>query len=341
MNRFRGSEGLHPSLGDVTLCLRRSKDSGLLGSCLGLKGCDLSAKGEALRGLRFRSMANSLGCIGGIYRQELPSQERVFPCLENPFPLLNFILGNHSPDSNRPTMKLRRIYRSFWILTVWTMSCLPFGCGETDTGASTTAPEWQWGSDTAFVDFLDLFPTDKDFKDWPRSGQWPIIKDPEFYSGKPVEPLLFTAYQKIPSRFLKRIPTHQILNLDGYSTKIKKPYKDFKFYAFHKVKQKNYWLVGVYAQKQQRKTNNEFFGHPFLLITYSKSGKLIDSFVWWYIDEDTLQAWTEIAVEGETLLVGRKEKLHDIYLTEIYQKTILTKGGRFQTVFSGFPECGY
>ncbi len=259
--------------------------------------------------------------------------------MENPFPLLNLILGNHSHDSNRPTMKLRSIYRSFWILSVLAMSCLPFGCAETDTAASNTVEEWQWGSDTAFVDFLDLFPTDKDFKDWPETGQRPVV-DSVFYLDD-MEPCLRKTFRRIPHGQLKRIPTTKILNLDGYSTKIKKPYKAFRFYAFHKVKKKNYWLVGVYAHKQQRNANNEFFGHPFLMLTYDRNGRLIDSFVWWHIDHDMLEVYTEIAVEGETLLVGRKEELHDSYLTEIYQKTIVTKGGRFQTVYSEFPRCDF
>ncbi len=233
-------------------------------------------------------------------------------------------------------LKFTLILRPIALLTLLWIS---FGCTKTEQAPSDNSKGWHEVSDSSFSDFLDLFPTDPDFKDWPETGQRPVV-DSVFYLDN-MEPCLLRTFRRIPRGFLYRIPTAKILNLDGYSTKIKKPYKAFKFYAFHKVKRKNHWLVGVYAQKQQRNANNEFFGHPFLMLTYDRKGRLIDSFVWWYIDHDTLEAYDEIAVEGETLLVGRKEELHDSYLTEIYQKTILTPKGKFKTVFSGFPKCDF
>ncbi len=262
----------------------------------------------------------------------------VYSFLENGLLLRNFATKDSALNHSR-VMVYKFLQQSVRMVFLGMLLGLVGGCMQANEPASSTMEEGFSDADTSFADFLDLFPTDPNFKDWPETGQRPVV-DSVFYLDD-MEPCLRKTFRRIPHGQLKRIPTTKILNLDGYSTKIKKPYKAFRFYAFHKVKKKNYWLVGVYAHKQQRNANNEFFGHPFLMLTYDRNGRLIDSFVWWHIDHDMLEVYTEIAVEGETLLVGRKEELHDSYLTEIYQKTIVTKGGRFQTVYSEFPRCDF
>jgi hypothetical protein len=190
---------------------------------------------------------------------------------------------------------------------------------------------------TTFEDFLGIFPIAKDFQDWPQTAQWPIVKSPEFFSQKPIEPLLLKTFRAIPPSQYQHIPTHKIVRLDSNSTTVGEPYSAFKFYAFRRIEREKYWLLGIYAQKQNGMANSEYNAHPFLMVTYSKQGEFIDDHVWWFIEDDMLQVWTEIAVAGDTLLVGRKEEIADKQLSEIYSKTIVEPSGKFRQVYANFP----
>ncbi len=228
------------------------------------------------------------------------------------------------------------------------------GCSETpsqppaDAGDSLSAPQetavekpqeaGEQAADTSFSAFLALFPEDKTYQDWPEKGQWPIVKDPDFFTTKSVESMLLKVYKPIPTAQYSRIPTDHIVQLDPTYTAVKEPYKSFKYYAFHRIHLDHHWLLGIYAQKQNRNANDEYNGHPFLTVTYDDEGNLIDNYVWWWIEDDMLQVWTEIAVQAETLLTGRKDEIGDTQLEEVYTKVTIGSRGFFKTIYNHPPE---
>lgn len=201
------------------------------------------------------------------------------------------------------------------------------------SAVSTKAP-----AQVSFEEFLVKFEPAESWENWPEEAQDPLVLGGEAFEAEELNLLLSVMFSTIESKFHPFIPVEKLKQLHPKEEPTKDPYHSYTFHGFKKITFDNFILAAVFAKKKEFDYDNEYHAHPFYLITYTKEGNIIDDYVWWIIEDDALQVWTDIDVAGDTLLTGRKESVNDSKLEKISSKTILTKQGRFETVFSERAE---
>lgn len=189
-----------------------------------------------------------------------------------------------------------------------------------------------------FSEFLDQFESVTTWENWPEDGIGPLVTTGAIWNEPAVTPILEKSFRKMPDHLTPFVPVEAIRQFDSLETPVEDPYKSFDFYAFRKIEKEFGILVSIFALKLDPDYQGEFFAHPFYLASFSPDGKLIDTYVWMQIVDDMWEGANDIAVDGETLLVGRKVSPGDANLKETWEKTRLTPEGKFDTFFSQFPE---
>jgi hypothetical protein len=194
----------------------------------------------------------------------------------------------------------------------------------------------------SFEAFLGYFQEGLALESWPDAAQAPLVLDNVFWDEDQsrLEKALEKTFKKLPAGALDFVPTQKIKQLNPYSDVIQNPHTAFDFYAFAKQRREDGWLTSIFARKKER-DDRFYHEHPFFLVTYSESGKVLDSFVWWTIIHDDVQICGDAAVAKDTLLIGGKFRVEDDTLEEIFQKTILTPRGKFKTIYSNYPKSSF
>lgn len=114
----------------------------------------------------------------------------------------------------------------------------------------------------------------------------------------------------------------------------------FHWYAFRRIERPGFSIVGMFAHKQNGNQGGEYNAHPFLLATYSEEGDIKDSHVWWLIEDDDLQVWSDISVRGDTLITGHRPlpEEFDAPMDEIFSKVVVGGDGKFKILLSNEPK---
>jgi hypothetical protein len=192
----------------------------------------------------------------------------------------------------------------------------------------------------SFHDFLALFQADKPLDRWDTDAQRPLVIHDEILrtDKTPLRKALAQNYTPIPTRLVKYLPTHNLAQFDIRDMEpIASPDGAYDFYAYAKVKRRDFWLVSIFAYKHT-KEDAHYHVHPFLLATYSEDGRLIDDFVWWYIIADDIEFWHSVRVNEDTLVIGYRDDNEDGPLQQINEKIVITDHGYFESIFQDYPE---
>lgn len=196
-------------------------------------------------------------------------------------------------------------------------------------------------TDSSFSRYLNFFSEVHPLGHWPVDAQATLVQDGAFWATDKSDRdfILKYCYRRLDPILYRHIPTQEVRKLAPQEAQIAKPLSRYTFYAFAKEKRGRYWLCSMLGVK--REMEQAVYGHnPFLLATYREDGAMIDEFIWWTIVDDDLQVYDDVAVAGDTLLVGRKDHERDSELSEVYARVVIDGDGRLREVYSAWPE-GY
>lgn len=188
-------------------------------------------------------------------------------------------------------------------------------------------------TDGSFDSFKDLFKQTESYSDWPSEIMDPIYEKEAFYlPQKARDEFLKSEYQFINGEFAAYIPIEEVVE-QSHST-IKGSTPKFEFWAAKSWTNEQFVLVSILGFSEQKTKDENYSYHPLLLVSYTKTGEILDSFVWTYFAYDMIDEFLDdIDVLGDTLVSGYKGQYEYSSLSEIYTKTIITKEGKFKTVF--------
>jgi hypothetical protein len=196
-------------------------------------------------------------------------------------------------------------------------------------------------SDSSFGRYLRFFSDVHPLEQWPEDALASLVLNNEFWNEDKTDRdfTLKYLFHKIDPILWRWIPSTKITALTPKAARIEMPLSRYTFYAFAKERKEGFWLVSMFGMKNELE-QDVYHRHPFLLVTYSEEGSLIDEFIWWTIVDDDIQVCDLVDVSGDTLLIGTKENLNDAELSEVFGKVVITKKGLFESVYSNYPP-GY
>lgn len=192
-------------------------------------------------------------------------------------------------------------------------------------------------SKATFDDFLARFKKDDSFKKWDIESQNALVQFEDLFSKNScLDTFLCKIFQPIAPELYPFIATENIVQLDSFAMITKKPLHKFNFYAFKKIERADYILTAAFANTKVW-DGREYYVHPFLLTTYTPKGQIIDSHVWWIVNDDTLEIYDDIAIKGDTFMIVSKN-IENGAIEEVFRKTVLHPNGKFETVFTKHIE---